>query len=432
MPTIDASTLRPDSITVDSRLACRSQITAHLQSPPGELVSLPGVRRRDRFYAWLQRHPVVPDAVLAAGLFTLLMLPSAIGNGLDWLQLALGAVMFTALVFRRVRPVESFAVVSLAGFVQWTAGVALSPIDAAVLLALYSIAAYGSRWASRLGLAVGLLGAMLASQRYALVGEGTGGFLTGVMLYAAATAGAWALGDVRGLRQAYVNELVQRARQAERERDQRAQIAAAQERARIAREMHDVVAHNLSVIVVQADGGRYAAQRDPQSAISALETISTTGRGALAEMRRLLGILRTGDDPPDGGPLPGLDRLQGLLDSCRDAGLPVDLHVTGVPGELAEGQSLSAYRAVQEALTNVLKHAGPQARAAVRLTYGAEGLHIQVTDDGRGAAAAAAGDGHGLAGMRERLAMYGGRVEAGPAPGGGWRVAADLPYANGV
>jgi signal transduction histidine kinase len=103
-----------------------------------------------------------------------------------------------------------------------------------------------------------------------------------------------------------------------------------------------------------------------------------------------------------------------------------------VPGELAEGQSLSAYRAVQEALTNVLKHAGPQARATVRLTYGGEGLHIQVTDDGRGAAAAGDGDGHGLAGMRERLAMYGGRVEAGPAPGGGWRVAADLPYANGV
>ena len=392
------------------------------------------MKRRDRLYAWLQRHPVVPDAVLAAGLFALLMLPSVVGNGPGWPQLALGVVMFAALVFRRVRPVESFAVVALAGLVQWTAGVALSPIDPAVLLALYSIAAYGPRWASRLGLAVGVLGAVLASQRYVLVGDGSGAFLTGVMLYAAAAAGAWALGDVRGLRQAYVNELVERARQAERERDQRAQIAAAEERARIAREMHDVVAHNLSVIVVQADGGRYAAQRDPQSAVSALETISTTGRGVLAEMRRLLGILRTGDDPPDGdpqpGPQPGSDRLSDLLDSFRDAGLPVDLHVTGVPRKLAEGQSLAAYRAVQEALTNVLKHAGPQARAIVQLAYTGQSLHMQVTDDGRGAAATH-GDGHGLAGMRERLVMYGGRVDAGPATGGGWRVAADLPYANG-
>jgi signal transduction histidine kinase len=374
---------------------------------------------------------MVPDAALAAGLFALLTLPSVVGDP-SWPHLALGGVMFGALVFRRVRPVESFAVVALAGFVQWTAGVILSPIDAAVLLALYSIAAYGPRWASRLGLVVGVLGAVLASQRFVMVGGESGASVTGVMLYAAAAAGAWALGDVRGLRQAYVTELVERARQAERERDQRAQIAAAEERARIAREMHDVVAHNLSVIVVQADGGRYAAQHDPQAAVSALETISTTGRGALAEMRRLLGILRTGDDPPDGGPQPGLDRLTDLLDSFRDAGLPVDLHVTGVPRELAEGQSLAAYRAVQEALTNVLKHAGPRARAAVQLTYAGENLHIQVTDDGRGAAAAADGNGHGLAGMRERLAMYGGRVDAGPATGGGWRVAADLPYANGV
>jgi signal transduction histidine kinase len=375
---------------------------------------------------------MVPDAVLAAGLFTLLTLPSAVGYDPGSPHLALGGVMFAALVFRRVRPVASFAVVALAGFVQWTAGVTLSPIDAAVLLALYSIAAYGPRWASRLGLAVGVLGAVLAGQRYVLLGDGSGAFVTGVMVYAAAAAGAWALGDVRGVRRAYVSELVERARQAERERDQRAQIAAAQERARIAREMHDVVAHNLSVIVVQADGARYAAQRDPESAVSALETISTTGRGALSEMRRLLGIMRTGDDPPDGGPQPGLDRLSDLLDSVRDAGLPVDLHVTGVPRELAEGHSLAAYRAVQEALTNVLKHAGPQARATVQLTYAGESLHIQVTDDGRGAAAAADGNGHGLAGMGERLAMYGGRVDAGPAPGGGWRVAADLPYANGV
>ncbi|HEX5994048.1 MAG TPA: histidine kinase [Jiangellales bacterium] len=389
------------------------------------------MRRRDRLYAWLQRHPVVPDAVLAAGLFALLTLPFMAGYDQDWPRLALGTVMFAALVFRRVRPVASFTVVALAGFVQWIAGVPLSPVDGVVLLALYSIAAYGPRWASRLGLAVGVLGAVLASQRYVLVSGGSGAFLTGVMLYAAAAAGAWAMGDVRGLRRAYVAQLVERASQAERERDQRVQIAAAEERARIAREMHDVVAHNLSVIVVQADGGRYAARRDPGSAVSALETISTTGRRALAEMRRLLGILRSADDQPGGDPQPGLHRLPDLLDSFRAAGIPVDLHVSGVQRELDEGQSLAAYRAIQEALTNVLKHAGTQVRATVRLEYSRERLHLQVVDDGRGAAAAH-GDGHGLAGMRERLAVYGGRVDAGPAAGGGWRLAAELPYANGV
>jgi signal transduction histidine kinase len=383
-------------------------------------------------YAWLQRHPVVPDAVLAIGLFVLLILASAFGYDPGWPHITLGAVMFGALVFRRVRPVESFAAVALAGLAQWIAGVSLSPVDAAILLALYSIAAYGPRWASRLGLAVGVLGAVLASQRYVLVG-GSGAFMTGLMLYAAAAAGAWALGDVRGVRQAYVTGLAERARQAERERDQEAQIAAAEERARIAREMHDVVAHNLSVIVVQADGGRYAAERDPQSAVSALEAIAKTGRGALAEMRRLLGVLRTGDDPSDEapGPQPDLAQLPELVASIRESGLPVDLRVSGEPRTLAEGQSLAAYRAIQEALTNVLKHAGPRARATVELAYAGDGLHLEVTDDGRGAAATTDGDGHGLAGMRERLAMYSGRVDAGPTAGGGWRVAIDLPYPNG-
>ena len=390
------------------------------------------MRRRDRLYQWLQQHPLVPDAALSITLFALLSLTSASGYEPGWPHPALGAVMFGALVFRRVRPVESFAVVALAGLVQWIADVSLSPVDTAVLLALYSIAAYGPRWASRLGLAVGLLGTVLASERYALA-SGSAAFVTGVMLYGAAVAGAWALGEVRRVRQAYVAELVERARQAERERDQRAQIAAAEERSRIAREMHDVVAHNLSVIVVQADGGRYAAKHHPQSAVSVLETIARTGRGALAEMRRLLGILRTGDDPSDAatGPQPDLARLPELVKSIRGSGLPVDLRVTGEPRSLAEGQSLVAYRAIQEALTNVLKHAGPQARATVELAYAGDSLHIEVADDGRGAAASSDGNGHGLIGMRERLAMYGGRATAGPNAGAGWRVAVDLPYANG-
>nr|WP_281386519.1 histidine kinase [Jiangella mangrovi] len=242
------------------------------------------------------------------------------------------------------------------------------------------------------------------------------------------------MGDVRRVRQAYVAELVERAHQAERERDQRAQLAAAEERARIAREMHDVVAHNLSVIVVQADGGRYAGDQDPQAALDALKTIGDTGRGALSEMRRLLGVLRATDDG-DGGtirPQPGLGSLPELVTSVRQAGLPVELDVTGPPRPLQPGPSLAVYRVIQEALTNALKHAGPAARARVALVFATDRLMARVSDDGRGAGAVDDGLGQGLAGMRERMTMYGGTVTAGPAAGGGWRVELDLPYGEGA
>ncbi len=378
---------------------------------------------------------MVPDAVIALGLLLTVVVFSAAAYDPTWAHLSLGVVMCLALVFRRKRPVESFGVLVLCGLVQWATGLSLTPVDVILLIGLYSISAYGSRWASRAGLAAGLLGVVLAITReFSPATDGTQAFVASLLSLSAVVVGAWAMGDVRRVRQAYVAELVERAHQAERERDQRAQLAAAEERSRIAREMHDVVAHNLSVIVVQADGGRYAGDHDPRAALDALKTIGDTGRGALAEMRRLLGVLRTADDDGDGGsirPQPGLGTLPELVTSVRQAGLPVYLDVTGSPRPLPAGPSLAVYRVIQEALTNALKHAGPAARASVALVFDAERLTARVSDDGRGAAAPSDGLGQGLAGMRERMTMYGGTVTAGPATGGGWRVDLDLPYGEG-
>src|SRR5690606_33128791 len=297
----------------------------------------------------------------------------------------------------------------------------------------YSISAYGPQWASRAGLGVGLLGSALAGARYIAPDSDLKSIVFSVVALSAFVVGAWALGDVRRVRQAYVAELVNRAQQAERERDQQAKIAVADERARIAREMHDVVAHNLSVIVVQADGGRYAAEQDPKAALQVLETIGDTGRGALADMRRLLGVLRAPEDSGELGPQPGLVLLPDLIASVRKAGLDVDFGVDGEPRALGAGASLAVYRAIQEGLTNTLKHAGPHARSRVRLAYDAERLTVEVSDDGPGASASssAGGPGHGLIGMRERVEAFGGEVMAGPGPEGGWRIRLTMPYDDG-
>ena len=197
-----------------------------------------------------------------------------------------------------------------------------------------------------------------------------------------------------------------------------------------------MVAHNVSVMVVQADGAAFALDSSPQRAREALGAISATGRRALAEMRSLLGVLR---DPasrdvdraagPELGPQPGIDELGELLGQARAAGLPVSLTVSGVPRPVPEGEALAVYRVVQESLTNVRKHAGPGVTAAVSLGYAEEGLVIRVTDDGRGAVISDRGDGHGLAGMRERIELYGGSVRTGSRPGGGYEVVVRLPLA---
>lgn len=211
----------------------------------------------------------------------------------------------------------------------------------------------------------------------------------------------------------------------EQEREEKARAAVAEERARIARELHDVVAHAISVIVLQARGGRRSLATDPADARAALDTIEEVGTQALAEMRRLLGMLRRDDAEIARAPQPSLRYLDTLAAQMREAGLPVDLAVEGEPIELPPGVDLSAYRIVQEALTNALKHAGP-ATARVVVRYGRDDLELEIADSGPGAAASN-GEGHGLVGMRERVSLYGGRLEAGPRDGGGFAVSARLP-----
>ncbi|MGZ8736900.1 MAG: sensor histidine kinase [Nocardioides sp.] len=209
------------------------------------------------------------------------------------------------------------------------------------------------------------------------------------------------------------------------------ELAVARERARIARELHDVVAHAISVTVVQARGGRAMLGRDEDAVRRALDAIEQTNTAALSDMRRLLAVLRDTDGPAEGraAPQPSLANLDLLVEQVRGAGLPVEVEVAGDGSAVPPGVDLSAYRIVQEALTNVIKHAGPGARARVRVAYSAYDLEVTVTDDGSGRGNTTDGGGHGLAGIRERVAVVGGRVEAGPSPDGGFAVAAHLPYA---
>ncbi|HZB72345.1 MAG TPA: sensor histidine kinase [Acidimicrobiales bacterium] len=214
------------------------------------------------------------------------------------------------------------------------------------------------------------------------------------------------------------------ARTLQRQREEDAARAVAEERARLARELHDVVAHAVSMVVVQAEAGA-AAGGPPERVEEAFDAIADTGRTALGELRRLLGVLRSPEEPALREPQPGVAQLEPLVESVRRAGLPVEVRVEGADRPLPPGVDLSAYRIVQEALTNSVKHAGP-ARASVVLRYGEHALELEVVDDGRGPRAPSAG-GHGLVGMRERTALLGGELDVGPAPGGGFAVRARLP-----
>ena len=360
----------------------------------------------------LARHRLAADALLALAVLAF----SALGISHDHTgaSVAFTVALVAPLVWRRRAPLPVFVIVAAVAFGQWLAGFSLTA-DVALLIAIYTVAAHRSRRRLAVAAAILLVGISLATWSWA---AGTH-LLVFLFLTGMGTA-AVVLGVNMQTRRAYLASLEERAAQLERERDQQGRLAAAAERARIAREMHDIVAHNLSVMVALADGAGFMAERDPQRSASATAQISKTGRHALGEMRRLLGVLR-----PDGeaalAPQPGLADLDGLLDQVRAAGLRVTLKTTGNPIELGSGAELTVYRLVQEALTNTLKHAGPDTQARVWLRYEPDGIDIEVTDDGRGLARASAG-GQGLSGMRERAAVYGGAIEAGPAAGGGWRV----------
>jgi signal transduction histidine kinase len=385
----------------------------------------------ERLVARLRDHPFAVDSVLAGAVaFFTVLLPLQGYRDNPSVAFVVGLLLTVPVAWRRRAPVPAAAVVVAAGLIELVATSTSLGANVAVLIMVYSLAAYAPRWAGRAGLAIGLVGALLAALRYFSSGASDALIPTAGAIGIAVVA-AWALGDLRRSRLQQMDALVERARLLELERGQEMRLAATTERTRIARELHDVVAHSLSVVIAQADGGRYAGKTDPEAATGALEAIATTGRQALADMRSLLGVLREGGSE-EYAPQPDVGTVAALVEDVRRSGLDVDLIVEGTPQPLPAGQSLAAYRIVQESLTNVLKHAGPASRAWVRLHWRPDGLELSVLDDGRGAAAAVSaehdGQGQGLLGMRERAQLHGGRVDAGPRPGGGFGVHAALPY----
>ncbi|MFG2087936.1 MULTISPECIES: sensor histidine kinase [unclassified Spirillospora] len=379
---------------------------------------------------WLRRKKPLVDAFFALPLL-IVALPSLLGNsyGIDERWYVLLTIGLTGpLILRRTFPRAVFATVALISCVQCLLGVVPVQANMAVLMGLYTVTAgYSLRW----GLAAVLIteaGAVMATFRYP---SGADDMKYAFAMLTVLVAGTWLLGLHMRTRRAYLRSVEERAERLERERDNEVKVAMAAERARIARELHDVVAHNVSVIVVQADGASYAIDTDVGRARQALETISSTGRLALAEMRRLLGVLRENDDAGVFAPQPGVAELDDLIEQVRASGVAVTFETDGTPA-MSEGRQLTVYRIVQEALTNTLKHAGPRVTVAIRLRYAEGALEIRVDDDGRGAAAPDDGRGHGLAGMRERVAVYGGEVRAAPRPGGGFEVVARIPVREEV
>jgi len=365
-------------------------------------------------YQWTRQHALAVDAALALPVWAIAMVSqSAQLNVPDWTYVVLVSVQGAALVFRRVAVEWSFAVVALGGVAQAVIDMDLGLHNGMLLISLYTVAAYGSRLVSRVGLGVALLGALIATARYFPL-EGWAQTIATLVGFALVVTATWTLGDVRGLRRAYENQLVAQAQQAER--------------TRIAREMHDVVAHSLSVMITQADGGSYAAQANPAAARESLSTVADTGRNALSEMRRLLGVLRS-DEPggEDRAPQPGLAQLPELVDVVRRSGVEVELSVDAEPSRIPPGIGLVAYRIVQEALTNAMKHAGPNAQVMVQVEAPHDGVLIVVDDNGQGATAPSDGQGNGVRNMQERTGVYGGFVTARPRLGGGWRVRGWIP-----
>ncbi|WP_104178926.1 sensor histidine kinase [Arthrobacter sp. B0490] len=393
-----------------------------------------------RFARWVRTHPGTLDVCLALVILVLLVLPFA-ASGTDGYAgvVATSAAVVVPLIWRRSRLLLSAGIIAGVSVLQLVLGIQPVPAQFVVLITLYTLAAYGPRWASLGGLTLALVGSAVGLVRFGdLIGiGGTASVLTSVPLYLivlffveALVLLAWTTGDLARARRRTYQALEDRTRRLEVERQQERDLAAADERSHIAREMHDIVAHSLSVIITQADGARYASAQAPDLAVQTLGTIAETGRGSLREMRRLLGVLR-GDETASTRPLPTLDDVDSLLQSVRRSGVRVACRRIGTPRKpLPLGAELTAYRVVQESLTNVLKHAGAHTTTEVTLEFGARGLGITVDDDGRGAAPdpATAGTGQGIIGMTERVRLYDGTVSAAPRTGGGYRVEAFIPY----
>ncbi|MFD2028080.1 sensor histidine kinase [Promicromonospora aerolata] len=451
----------------------------------------------ERWAQWSERYRFLVDLLgtLLLGLFTVSLAAEIyMPYSLSQVQLALAsAAVLLPLPWCRTRPVASCIAVFTACMLHITVlGVpVVLPTDLVVLASMYCVTVYGPRWSHLMAGGMAVVGSaavaismLLKSDWQTPLGVVPVGIMILVLL-----ACSFAFGMVRRSRRAMLLAMRDRAVRLEIERDQQAQIATAAERSRIAREMHDIVAHSLSVVIAQADGGRYAAAADPAAAQRSLGTIAETGRAALADMRRLLGVLREDEpstttplglvgpaqaparllrsspaasagpgpahaaagqwDPAQGAgapptppaaaaplrPQPDAADIGGLVEQARDDGLQVSWARVGAERRLPPGVGLTLFRVCQESLTNVRKHAGPRPKVTVLLRWGEDEVELRVDDDGRGlAAAGTAGSdepvpaaGYGLLGMRERAEMFGGKLTAGPRRGGGFSVRFVVP-----
>jgi signal transduction histidine kinase len=369
---------------------------------------------------WFGRNPVAVDVVipLALTIVSIGRFAADHKSGSVGLWLVMVGVL-SPLALRRRAPEAVFATVTAVALLAVAIARELGPVlAAALLLALYTVAAHRTRRTALICAGLFEAWTVIALVRWAPEGEK----LSAIVLMTGTATAAVMIGVNLQTRRAYLAALEDRAARLERERDQQARLAVAQERTRIAREVHDIVSHSLSVMVALADGAAATAPTSPPRAAGAMRQVADTGRQAIGEMRRMLGTLRTDEPGADRHPQPGIAQLEGLLAEVRAAGLPCRLTVEGRPRELAPGAQLAVYRIVQESLTNIRKHADGPTGARVQLHYLEESIELEIADDGRRNGAAAARPGHGVAGMRERAAAYGGTVDAGPVATGGWRV----------
>ena len=369
------------------------------------------------------------DGLLAAALAALFLLEIAAEDrfaGDRAISVPAALAFCAALAWRRRVPVAGLA--TAVGIIELSnlAAPALAETGAflvGLLLAIYSVGRHARAWEQVAGAVL-----VTAAVPLAAIEPGDPFTFTDLAFFAAFLGGPWLGGQLIRRRREREHVLEERAGELARERDSRAREAVAEERTRVARELHDVVAHAISVMVLQARGGRRMLDEDPEAARQALDVVERSGAQALSEMRRLLGVLRADGGEPALGPQPSLRRIDDLVAGVRASGLAVEVVVEGEPVALPPGVDVSAYRIVQEALTNTLKHAGP-ASVRVTITYAAEAVGLAIADDGAGGNGAGGGSGYGLAGMRERVAIYGGELESGPRPDGGYALRVRLPLA---
>ena len=394
----------------------------------------------ERIVAFAHRNPLLVDGLLAVVLLAIALnwsFEGKVPHAQQPLSVLVAVLANGPVVFRRRFPIPAAAVTAVVAAIDsfsFSGTVAVYVLPALVMG--YSAVAYGPRWAgwvTGVVLVVGMSGPFLAGgfPPPASIGGWAGLGVVGAIILLV-MACVLLFGAVRRARRRYTEQLHERAALLAQGRRQEVRLELLAERSRISREVHDVVAHSLSGIIAQADGGQFAAQRDPQKAVEVLAGIADTGREALGDVRGLLAMLRESgplDDPDDTGrPQPGTGDIPVLVEQVRAGGLPVELTVTGTAQPLGTGSGLTAYRVVQEALTNVLKHAGPTTPTHVGLGWTADELTVRVRDEGaQGPRPNPPRGGHGLVGMRERAALHGGTVETGPHPDGGYVVRLRLP-----